>query len=308
VKLEGVYSVLPTPFDARGEVDEGSLRRVIDLFISAGVNGVTALGVTGEVARLEDAERRRVLDVVVEHVNGRVGVVAGTTADGTRTCINSSRYAREIGATAVMVSPPRLPKLNSDAVVRHYTALSEAVDIEIVVQDYPPISGYAMEPALLARIAQQIPRARTIKLEDPPTPYKTSRILEVAGSVEVRIFGGLGGVFLLEELMAGATGAMTGFAFPEVLVEIVRLYRAGLVDEAADVFYRAVPLMRFEFQEGIGMAIRKEVLHRRGALASPATRGPAAPLDKTTRDALDRVLSWTRVNSRFPIPQSQLPT
>ncbi|MGB2715213.1 MAG: dihydrodipicolinate synthase family protein [Vicinamibacterales bacterium] len=295
MKLEGVYSVLPTPFDTRGDVDEGSLRRVIDLFVSAGVNGVTALGVTGEVARLEDAERRRVLEVVVEHVNGRVGVVAGTTADGTRTCINYSRDAREIGATAVMVSPPRMPKLNSEAVVRHYTALSEAVDIEIVVQDYPPISGYAMEPALLARIAQQIPRARTIKLEDPPTPYKTSRILEAAGTIEVRIFGGLGGVFLLEELLAGATGAMTGFAFPELLVEIVRLYRSGRIDEAADVFYRAVPLMRFEFQEGIGMAIRKEVLHRRGALTTPATRPPAAPLDKTTREALDRVMEWSKV-------------
>lgn len=305
MKLEGVYSVLPTPFDARGDVDEGSLRRVIDLFVSAGVNGVTALGVTGEVARLEDAERRRVLEVVVEHVNGRIGVVAGTTADGTRTCINYSRYAREIGATAVMVSPPRMPKLNSEAVVRHYMALGEAVDIEIVVQDYPPISGYAMEPALLARIARQLPRARTIKLEDPPTPYKTSRILEAAGDIEVRIFGGLGGVFLLEELMAGATGAMTGFAFPEVLVEVVRLYRAGRIDEAADVFYRAVPLMRFEFQEGIGMTIRKEVLHRRGALAAPATRAPGAPLDKTTRDALDRVLAWTRVNSQLPTPNCQ---
>ena len=298
MKLEGVYSVLPTPFDAKGDVDDASLRRVIDLFIAAGVNGVTALGVTGEVARLDDAERRHVLDVVVEHVNGRIGVVAGTTADGTRTCIGYSRQARESGATAVMVSPPRMAKLNSEAVVRHYAALAEAVDIEIVVQDYPPISGYSMEPWLLARIARQIPGARTIKLEDPPTPFKTAHSLgEIekeapAGDVEVRIFGGLGGVFLLEELMAGATGAMTGFAYPEILVEIVRLYRAGRIDEAADVFYRAVPLLRFEFQEGIGMAIRKEVLHRRGALTSPATRPPAAPLDATTREALDRVLLW----------------
>jgi 4-hydroxy-tetrahydrodipicolinate synthase len=250
--------------------------------------------VTGEVARLEDSERRRVLDVVVDQVGGRVGVVAGTTADGTRTCITYSRQAKEAGATAVMVSPPRMPKLNSDAVVRHYTALAEAVDIEIVVQDYPPISGYAMEPALLARIAKQLPRARTIKLEDPPTPFKTSRILEQVADVEVRIFGGLGGVFLLEELAAGATGAMTGFAFPEILVRIVTLFRSGDVDAAADVFYRAVPLMRFEFQEGIGMAIRKEVLHRRGVLASPATRSPAAQLDTPTREALDRVMAWVQ--------------
>ena len=292
MQLEGVYSVLPTPFDAHGGVDEGSLRRVIDLFIAAGVNGVTALGVTGEVARLDDSERRRVLDVVVDQAAGRIGVVAGTTADGTRTCIGYTRHAREAGATAVMVSPPRMPKLNSDAVVRHYAALADAVDIPLVVQDYPPISGYAMEPALLARIAREIPAARTIKLEDPPTPFKTSRILEQAAGIEVRIFGGLGGVFLLEELMAGATGAMTGFAFPEILVRIVSLFRSGDVDGAADVFYNAVPLMRFEFQDGIGMAIRKEVLHRRGALASAATRAPAAGLDRTTREALDRVMRW----------------
>jgi 4-hydroxy-tetrahydrodipicolinate synthase len=292
--LEGVYSVLPTPFTASGDLDEDSLRRVIDLFIEAGVNGVTALGVTGEVARLDDAERRRVLEIVTHHVHGRVGVVVGTTADGTRTCIGYSRQAKEAGATAVMVSPPRMPKLNSDAVVRHYRALADAVDVEIVVQDYPPISGYAMEPWLLAQIAKEIPQARTIKLEDPPTPFKTAGILDQCKGVEVRIFGGLGGVFLLEELLAGATGAMTGFAFPEILVDIVQLFRAGEIDRAAEVFYGAVPLMRFEFQESIGMAIRKEVLHRRGALSSPATRAPAAQLDATTRAALDRVLAWTQ--------------
>jgi 4-hydroxy-tetrahydrodipicolinate synthase len=296
VKLEGVYSVLPTPFLDNGDLDEGSLRRVVDLFIGAGVNGVTALGVTGEVARLEEPERARVLEIVADQARGRIGIVAGTSADGTRTCIAYSRLAKSCGATAVMVSPPRMPKLNSDAVVRHFSALAEAVDIEIVVQDYPPISGYAMEPALLARIAREIPRARTIKLEDPPTPFKTSRILEQAKDIEVRIFGGLGGVFLLEELLAGATGAMTGFAFPEYLVRIVQLYRSGDVDGAADVFYRAVPLMRFEFQEGIGMAIRKEVLRRRGALASAATRAPAAGLDATTRAALDRVMAWVNVD------------
>ena len=294
MQLEGVYSVLPTPFTSSGDLDESSLRKVIDLFIAAGVNGVTALGVTGEVARLDDNERRRVLEVVVQHVNGRIGVVAGTTAEGTRTCITYSKQAKTLGATAVMVSPPRMLKLNSEAVVKHYAALADAVDIEIVVQDYPPISGFAMEPALLARIARENTKARTIKLEDPPTPFKTSRILEACGDTKVRIFGGLGGVFLLEELLAGATGAMTGFAFPEILVRIVSLYREGKIDEAAAVFYRAVPLMRFEFQEGIGMAIRKEVLHRRGALASASTRAPGAGLDKTTREALDRVMKFTQ--------------
>jgi len=191
-----------------------------------------------------------------------------------------------------MVSPPRMPKINSDGVARHFALLAAAMDLPIVVQDYPPVSGYAMEPALLVRIAREIPTARTIKLEDAPTPYKTARILEHAEGVDVRIFGGLGGMYLYEELLAGATGAMTGFAYPEILVAIVRLFRAGRRDEAARAFYDTVALMRFEFQEGIGMAIRKEMLRRRGAFAHAGVRGPSAPLDAPTREGLDRLLVW----------------
>lgn len=290
--FQGVYSIIPTAFTDSGDLDEASQRRVVDLFIEKGANGLTALGVTGEVARLEEHERGKVLDVVVKQAAGRVPIIAGTSADGTRTCITYTRQAKDLGASAVMVSPPRMPKLNSAAVVAHYKALADAVDLPIIVQDYPPIAGFAMEPALLARIAKEIPSARTIKLEDPPTPFKTARILEAAGDTRVQIFGGLGGVFLLEELISGATGAMTGFAFPEILARIMTHWNAGVHDAAADVFYRAVPLMRFEFQEGIGMAIRKEVLRRRGALASAATRAPAGGLDAPTTQALDRVLTW----------------
>jgi 4-hydroxy-tetrahydrodipicolinate synthase len=290
--FEGVYSIIPTAFTDSGDFDPASQHTVVDLFMRSGVNGLTALGVTGEVARLEEHERAAVLQNVLDRVGGRVPVVAGTSAEGTRTCISYSRQAKQLGASAVMVSPPRMPKLNSAAVVNHYKALADAVDLPIVVQDYPPITGFAMEPALLARIAKEIPSARTIKLEDPPTPFKTARILEASAGTSVQIFGGLGGVFLLEELIAGATGAMTGFAFPEILVRIMKHWRAGEHDAASDVFYRAVPLMRFEFQEGIGMAIRKEVLRRRGALASAATRAPAGGLDAPTKQSLDRVLAW----------------
>ena len=290
--FEGVYSIIPTAFTDAGDLDLPSQRRVVDLFIEKGANGLTALGVTGEVARLEEYERATILETVVEQAAGRVPIIAGTSAEGTRTCIAYTKQAKALGAAAVMVSPPRMPKLNSAAVVNHYKALADAVDLPLIVQDYPPITGFAMEPALLARIAKEIPTARTIKLEDPPTPFKTARILEASGDTKVQIFGGLGGVFLLEELVAGATGAMTGFAFPEILARIMTHWSAGERDAAADVFYRAVPLMRFEFQEGIGMAIRKEVLRRRGALASAATRAPAGALDKPTLASLDRVLTW----------------
>jgi 4-hydroxy-tetrahydrodipicolinate synthase len=293
VKLEGVFSVLPTPFLEDGAVDHESLRRVIDLFIAGGVNGLTALGVTSEAARLTERERAMVLETVMHQTAHRVRVVAGTTADGLRTCIEYTRIARASGAAAVMISPPRLAKLNSDAVVGHFSAVAEAVAIPIVVQDYPPISGFTMEPLLLARIARVVPSARTIKLEDPPTPLKIAKILQAAQGLDVSIFGGLGGVFLLEELMAGASGAMTGFAYPEMLVEIVNAYRSGNLDRAAEVFYRNVALMRFEFQEGIGMAIRKEVLRRRGALRHAGVRAPGASLDPGTSAALDRILAWT---------------
>lgn len=291
--FEGVYSVLPTPFRGGGEVDIESLKRVVDLIVAAGVNGVTALGVTGEAARLSERERGVIVDAVVRQVAGRARVIVGTSADGVRACIDFSREAKSLGASAVMVSPPRMAKLNSESVVNHYKALAEAVDLPIVVQDYPPISGFSMEAGLLARIAREVPAARAIKLEDPPTPFKTARILVAAGETKVAILGGLGGVFLLEELLAGAAGVMTGFAYPEVLVKVVSLYRAGDVDQAAALFYRFVPLMRFEFQEGIGMAIRKEVFKRRGAIADASTRAPGAVLDEGTRIALDRVLAWT---------------
>jgi 4-hydroxy-tetrahydrodipicolinate synthase len=293
MNFDGVYSVLPTPFRADGDVDTEGLRRVVESAIGAGVNGVTALGVTAEVARLTERERGLVLTTVLEVVKNRIPVVAGATADGLRTCIEFAKLAREAGASAVMISPPRMPKLNSDAVVAHFSAVARTVDIPIIVQDFPPVCGYAMEPALLVRIAREVPPARTIKLEDPPTPLKTARILDIAEGMPLGIFGGLGGVFLLEELMAGATGAMTGFAFPEILVDIVSRYRKGDMDGAAAAFYKAVPLMRFEFQEGIGMAIRKEVLRRRGIIECADIRPPGAKLDPHTAAALDRVLAWT---------------
>lgn len=285
--------MLPTPFHGGGEIDHDSLGRVVDLFVRAGVDGVTALGVTGEVARLAERERAAVVETVVQRVAGRAAVIVGTSADGLRVCTELTRQAQAAGAQGVMISPPRLGRLNSDAVVRHYAGVAAEVDIPIVVQDYPPVSGFTMEPALLARIAREVPAARTIKLEDPPTPYKTARILEAAGGIELSVLGGLGGVYLLEELIAGAAGVMTGFAYPEALVQVVARFRAGAIDEAAALFYRVVPLLRFEFQEGIGMAIRKEVLRRRGALVDAATRAPAVPLDAPTRAALDRVLAWT---------------
>ena len=214
-------------------MDAPSLARAVDLFVKAGVNGVTALGVTGEVARLTEGERGLVLETVINQVKGRAKVIAGTSADGLVTCVEFSRRAKAVGADAVMVSPPRMLRPDSDAIVRFYSALADAVDVPIVVQDYPPISGFSMEPWLLVRIAREVPRVCAIKLEDPPTPEKPSACSRNTG-IEASILGGLGGVFLLEELMAGATGTMTGFAIPEALVQIVGRFQSGDAEGAAE--------------------------------------------------------------------------
>jgi 4-hydroxy-tetrahydrodipicolinate synthase len=291
--VQGVFSVLATPFRQGGDVDVESLRRYVEHFIGAGVTGFTALGVLGEAARLTERERAVVLETVLTQVNGRVPVVVGTTTEGLHTCLELSRAAQAAGATAVMVSPPRAPKLNSSSVKAHFAALADALTIPLVIQDFPPVSGFTMEASLLVQIAREIPAARTIKLEDPPTPLKTARLIDAAGDMPLTIFGGLGGVYLLEELMAGSAGAMTGFAFPEILVGIVSKWQAGDRDGAADLFYKTVPLMRLEFQEGIGMAVRKEVLKRRGLIADASTRAPGATIDAGTRAALDRLITWT---------------
>lgn len=291
-RFEGVYSVLPTPFTPADDVDIAGLRKIIDLFIAAGVNGFTALGVLGEVTRLTERERQTVLETVIGHVAGRVPVVVGTTAEGFRTCVEFTRAAKEAGAAAVMISPPRLPKLNSDAVVSHFRGVANAVDVPIVLQDFPPISGFAMEASLLLRIAREVPTVACIKLEDAPTPTKVTRIRAEAGDHPVKILGGLGGVYLLEELIAGADGAMTGFAYPEILVSVVKAYRSGDHRKAAEIFYRFVPLMRFEFQEGVGMAIRKEVLRRRGAIENARVRPPAPQADPVTQRMLDTLLAY----------------
>jgi 4-hydroxy-tetrahydrodipicolinate synthase len=290
--LKGVFSVAPTPFRPDGTIELDDLAPVIGLLLGAQVDGLVALGVTSETSRLSDSERIAVLERVFLEVDGRVPVVVGTTTDGLVTCIELSRRAAALGAAAVMVGPPRGSRMGAGAVLRYFTALHDATGAAIVLQDYPAVSGFAMEPSLLAKLARELPLA-AIKLEDPPTPPKIAAVLAAAGDAGVPIFGGLGGAFLFEELLGGASGAMTGFAYPEVLVHVTRAFHEGRVGEAAAIFYRYAPVLRFEAQEGLGMAIRKEFLRRRGAISHADLRRPGAAIDPATRSAIDWILDWS---------------
>lgn len=287
--LTGVFNITPTPFHPDGSLDEDSLRRLTTFTRDKGVDGMTILGVLGEADKLTDHERDRVIAVAVEAAGPDFPICVGTTHAGTDGCKAFSRRAQELGARAVMVAPPKLARANDQALERHYLAVADAIDIPVVVQDFPPaVGGILMSVELIARIAAGSPRCRYLKLEDEPSPMKVSQVR--AADPDIRIFGGLGGMMFLEELRHGAAGTMTGFAYPEILVDIFRKHSAGDIDGATAVFYRYLPLIRFENQPRINLAIRKHIYHRRGALASPAARAPFAPVDAETLADLDDIL------------------
>lgn len=287
-KISGIFNILATPFDVQGQVDTASLRRLVDFQLDKGAYGLTILGVLGEAAKLSVNERRLVLDTVVETVGGRVPVVVGTSHQKLDTCIQLSQAAFAAGAAGVMIAPPPMPDATDDDIIALYSRIADAVDGAIVVQDYPPVNGVIMSADMLAHLAEQIPAARYLKLEDPPLMEKISAIRDRTDRFE--IFGGLGGMFLLEELRRGASGTMTGFAFTEILVAVYQAFQAGRHAEAERIFDHYLPLIRYENQPVINLTIRKELLYRRGAMDCAALRSPFMPIDAGTHIEIDWIL------------------
>ena len=272
--FHGVHWMLATPFDEKEELDTDSIPGLVEKAREAGCKGVVALGMMGEAHRLTDREARLVAETVVEAADG-MPVTLGTSAPSTMAAIARSKEAQDLGATAVMIASPPMARSNLDAVYAHYHRIAEAVDLPIIVQDYPKITGVHMPPEFFARLAEGIPSVQYCKIEAPPTPPKISAILQLTGD-RLTVFGGLGGLFLLDELVHGAAGAMTGFAYPEVLVEICRHMDEGDRARAEEVFYRYLPLILFEVQEGIDLGIRKAALCHRGLISTPRVRHPGA--------------------------------
>jgi 4-hydroxy-tetrahydrodipicolinate synthase len=280
--VQGVLNIMATPFDEQGRVDEESLRSLVEFQIKAGAAGLTILGIMGEVAKLSDAERDLVTRTVLDQVNGRIPVVVNVTHTGAHVVIENARRAAEYGAAAIMVAPPTNLR-NLDAVADFYRAVSQAATVPVVVQDEPVTTGVIMPVSFLVSLGLPL-----IKLEEAPVPPKISRILEQ--NPGARIFGGLGGQYFLHELERGAVGTMTGFAFTEILISIYTDFTAGRKAEARDTFYKYLPLISYEGQAGVGLAIRKEILHRRGAIACAAIRSPGPRVDRQGQAEISRVL------------------
>ena len=282
----GVHSVLVTPFARDESLDETSLGTLIDYYAAAGVDGVVVLGVLGEADRLSDDEREYVLSVAADSA-GRVELTAGVTHQATVVAAARARSAARAGASAVMVSPPT-GSAAGPALRDHFRRIAAAAEIPLVLQDYPTASGVRMPVDFLAALVVDLPPGSAVKLEDPPAPAKTAELLALTSSL--RVFGGLGGVALLQELDAGADGTMTGFALPELLVELVEAHAGGDTARARRAYEQALPLLVFEAQPVVGLGVRKEVLRRRGAIADARRRAPAPTLDESTLAALDELL------------------
>jgi 4-hydroxy-tetrahydrodipicolinate synthase len=287
----GVYVIAATPFDHDGALDFSSLDRLIGFYIEAGAHGITILGMMGEAQKLTLDEQRLVIDRVLKQVAGEVPVVVGVSAPGLAHLAALSADAMSEGAAGVMLAPS--PGLATDEQIEGYVRQAvDAVgyDVPVVLQDFPQGTGVHLSVPLLNQLIDALPQIKVLKHEDCPGLAKISRIRKTADRDDhrrVAILAGNGGLFFPLELARGADGAMTGFAYPELLIEVYARFRAGDEDDAFDLFDGYLPLIRYEQQPGIGLAIRKQVLHQRGIIKTPALRAPGPKLDRDDLIELD---------------------
>lgn len=288
MNMTGIFNILVTPFDENGDLDERSLRNLVDFQIGAGASGLTIVAILGEGQKLSDSEWAFIVDTVIDQVKDRVPVVVTVSHLSTKIVIERARKAAESGAVAVMAAPPALLR-NLDSVQDFYRTLGAESPIPIVVQDEPANTEVILPASFLATSGHPM-----IKLEEPPVPAKLTRILKQ--NPDAQIFGGLGGQYLLEELERGAVGTMTGFALTEVLVSIYNDFSAGNLEGARETFYKYTPLIRYEGQKGIGLAIRKEIMKRRGVIACAEIRSPGMRLDEQSHAEITRLLEHLKVD------------
>ena len=269
----GLWVILATPFGPDGAVDHASMTRQVRFAREVGADGVVALGVFGEAATLTLGEQREVVGTVVRAAES-TPVVLGVAGRSTPVAVEQGLNALE-GADA---SPDRLNLMvqvnatDPAVVTRHLTEIHERTGAGVVVQDYPATSGVHVSSAAILQVVADCPFVAAVKAEAPPTPRA---IGELTRGCEVPVFGGLGGVGLVDELAMGAAGAMTGFSHPEGLRETIDAYASAGFPAAREAWAPWLPLATFEAQQGLALALRKMLMHHRGVLDHPAVRSPA---------------------------------
>lgn len=280
---QGVYLITVTPFKDNGELDLPSTDRMVDFCLERGVTGLTILGIMGEATKLTADESRLFVRQVLARVQGKVPVVVGASAPGFAPMGELTKSVMDMGAAGVMVAPPATVRTD-DQISSYFEMVNETLgpDVPWVLQDHPVSTTVQMSTAVILKILKNSPRCVMLKHEDWPGLAKLSAICAAMQKGELRkisiLTGNGGGLFLPEELVRGANGAMTGFAYPEMMVDVCAAYAAGNVERAFDIFDAYLPLAKYEQQGGIGLAVRKHILAERGAIASAAIRKPGPKL------------------------------
>jgi 4-hydroxy-tetrahydrodipicolinate synthase len=297
----GVYIIAATPFAEDGALDLPSIDSLVEFYIGHGVSGITVLGMMGEAPKLSDIESLDVMRHFLRRVDGRVPVVVGVSGAGLGNLATLSKAAMDQGAAGVMVAPG--PAQRTERQIAGYfgqVCAALGPDVPVCYQDYPLTTGAPISAEAFVDLAAAHPQIVMLKHEEWPGLTKLSRVRDLAATAlpeGLSILVGNGGLYLPQELARGADGAMTGFAYPEMLVKVVDLRRRGQVDAAEDLFDAYLPVVRHEQQPGFGLALRKETLRRRGAIRCAATRAPGPTLDRRDHAELDRLLA--RLDARL---------
>ncbi len=279
----GVYLITVTPFTDSGALDLVSTDRMVDFCLESGVSGLTVLGIMGEAPKLTAAESTLFVGRVLARVAARVPVVVGASAPGFAPMKELTEQVMALGAAGVMVAPPPVVRTD-DQIVAYFEMVQETVGAGVpwVLQDHPVATGVQMSAAVIVRILNNAPGCVMLKHEDCPGLAKLSAVRAASDRGDVRrvsiLTGNGGGLFLPEELRRGADGAMTGFAYPEMMVGVCRAHDAGDDERMHDLFDAYLPLARYEQQPGIGLAVRKHLLAERGVIGSAAVRKPGPKL------------------------------
>lgn len=287
----GVFVIAVTPFFPDGGIDLDSCDRMVDFYLEAGATGLTVLGMMGEAPKLTLEESRDVVACILNRVAGRVPVVVGVSAPGFAQIEVLTRMVMDLGAAGVMVAPPGALRTD-DQIVTYYRQVADLIgDVPFVLQDFPLATGVQIAPSVIARIVNDLPTCVCLKHEDWPGLEKIT-FLRKEGTLKRRIsiLCGNGGLFLPEEMARGADGAMTGFAYPEMMASVVDHHAKGDMARGQDIFNAYLPLARFEQQPGLGLAIRKYTLAKRGIIAHDTLRKPGAALFAQSRAEVDALI------------------
>ncbi len=295
----GVFIISATPFSDEGALDLESADRLVDFYLEKGVSGITVLGMMGEAQKMTPDESDTFVARVLRRVDGRAPVIVGVSNAGLDNLVRLSRSSMDSGAAGVMIAP--LAGLTTEEKIYDYFGQVFAAlgsGIPVCYQDYPFATRSDISVPLFNRLVSEFEQLVMLKHEDWPGLSKISRVRQSsdAGVRRVSILVGNGGLYLPQELARGVDGAMTGFAYPEMLVQVVALHTAGEQDSAEDLFDAFLPLVRHEQQPGFGLALRKEVLYRRGVIASPTVRAPGPKLSDIDHNELTRLIDRVERN------------